>query len=93
LRAFVERKLSDLVPSGATGVRPSLTVTQVESRTAGSDAELTQEVLSLIEALCSPGVPVLSQEELELAGLEIESHQEAADHVADAVGREVAFHE
>jgi hypothetical protein len=35
----------------------------------------------------------LAQEELELAGLEIERDQEAADHVADAVSREVAFHE
>ncbi len=93
LRSFVERKLSDLVSSGATGMPDSRAVTQEGFPTAGSDAEPTQELQSLIDALCSPGVPVLAQEELELAGLEIERDQEAADHVADAVSREVAFHE
>jgi len=93
LRAFVERELSDLVPLGTIGAPDYQRLIQEELRTGGPDAERIQEVQSLIDALCSPSVPVLSQEELELAGLEIERDQEAADHVADAVGRQVAFHE
>ncbi len=93
LRAFVERELNDLVPLGTIGAPDYQRVIQEELRTGGPDAQPIWEVQSLIEALCSPSVPVFSQEELNLVGIDLECNQEAAEHVANAVGRQVALHE
>ncbi len=40
-----------------------------------------------------PGVAVLAEEELEAVGRNVEDREQAADRVADAVGREVALDE
>ena len=92
LRSFVERELKDLVPARAVAVPDSQTVTKEELLPDGPNAEPSQEARTSIGALCSLGVSVLTQEEPQLVRLDLERNQEAAEHVADAVGRQVAFH-
>ena len=93
LRSFIQRKLSDLIPSGAVGPPHAPTVNREGIDIDVPDAEEIEEIASLIDALVSSGVAVLSEEELELAGLKVECDKKAMDHVTDAVGRQIAFHE
>jgi hypothetical protein len=93
LRSFVECELKDLGPARAVAVPDSQTVTKEELPPGGPNAEPSQEARTSIGALCSPGVPVLTQEEPQLVRLDLERKQETAEHIADAVGGQVALYE
>lgn len=94
LRNIVEREMKDLVPACSVAALPNVaTGIEEEFLPCGPIDEPSEATRASIGARGSAGVSVLSQEEPQLVGLDLERNQETAEHVADAVGRQVAFHE
>jgi RNA polymerase primary sigma factor len=81
LRSLLVHELKDLVPTQGVVARASSVAGAAPTGKASGDA------------LGSPGVSVLTQEELQLAEFDLEGGQKTAEHIADAVGGQVAFHE